>query len=1047
MRKRVFVSIYGAGKTSLLVFLLTLFVIPTMALAANGYTIHSVSINSKTMTVNVATKNDCKLFGALYEENGRMIEVNSVDVSASEDRREIQLDFSREIPSEGYGKAFLLNAETFQPLSESVSNTSGTFDSIAGDFVVEGGILGTDYTFEDGILSILSETAVTIRNSNPNIPTTNRIFVSDGVNANITLAGVNIDASDVDPGVIQFSYGRTQPDYNASALRIAEGSKGNVRITLASGKENYLQSGVNGAGLQKQSDQDSGMLTIDGSGKLTAKGGEYGAGIGASRSSAWNITINGGSVTAISGWGAAGIGGGYHHYSAGLASGNITINNGSVTAISTGYGAGIGGGDGGAAENITITGGTVTAEGRTGGAGIGGGSSGSYGQADARNINIFGGNVTATGGRWGAGVGSGWLGSCDGIQITGGSLLAQGGENAAGIGGCENDWGSCPVENLIINGNCAVFASGGFGVSHATTGASIGTGGGFSYDEESESDEYFNGAEMQNALSKGVVFCGLEGKIYGNVTLTSDITIPAGYTLTIPAGSSLTMTQGATLHNYGTIVRLGALVGNVSGNGDVLNSTRTRGQTGDFQVFGGAYGEDYSFSGGVLTILSGKPITIQTVSNEALGTSDVVQIADGVNANLTLDGVYIDAHEKNYAAIQASNRDLLLTIKGDNRLISGRTHAGVEQHGGALEINGSGNLVAYGGVDGGAGIGTACGDNASSIKISAANIIARGSGFRAEESADPIYASGIGAGAGGQNASIIIESGTIDATIGGAGGNVVINGGSINTRLGNSNEASIGGSGSYVTVNNGLVDSSITGDGIRVTINGGTVEGATKAIGGKAAEILITGGTVNMHGTVEGAAIGGVGSSVTITGGRVIANGGYAGIGSDSSTTYDPSVQASVEVTNSVTITGGVVVASGQTAQAGIGLPENSFENLVISGDCVIFANGGSYSSDIRAAAIGTRANTRNTPYTDGIEVPTDNWHGIVFRNKSGLMYGNSVSLHDDVTIPDGYTLILSAGQQLTIPNGVTLINRGVIQVDDTSCITGTVIGNQPVVG
>ena len=225
------------------------------------------------------------------------------------------------------------------------------------------------------------------------------------------------------------------------------------------------------------------------------------------------------------------------------------------------------------------------------------------------------------------------------------------------------------------------------------------------------------------------------------------------------------------------------------------------------------------------------------------------------------------------------------------------------------------------------------------------------------------------------------------------------------------------------------------------------MEGATKAIGGKAAEILITGGTVNMHGTVEGAAIGGVGSSVTITGGRVIANGGYAGIGSDSSTTYDPSVQASVEVTNSVTITGGVVVASGQTAQAGIGLPENSFENLVISGDCVIFANGGSYSSDIRAAAIGTRANTRNTPYTDGIEVPTDNWHGIVFRNKSGLMYGNSVSLHDDVTIPDGYTLILSAGQQLTIPNGVTLINRGVIQVDDTSCITGTVIGNQPVVG
>ena len=154
--------------------------------------------------------------------------------------------------------------------------------------------------------------------------------------------------------------------------------------------ESELHSGDKHAGVEKAN--DNGTLTITGSGKLSAYGGEGGAGIGgASGKPGNNITINGGTITASGkagdGWG-AGIGGGK-----GQGGSNITIRGGNVKAIPGAEAAGIGGGFKGKGTDISIEGGTVHAEsggGNGGTAAIGSGRVGGNGE----NIQITGGDIT-----------------------------------------------------------------------------------------------------------------------------------------------------------------------------------------------------------------------------------------------------------------------------------------------------------------------------------------------------------------------------------------------------------------------------------------------------------------------------------------------------------------------------------------------------------------------------------------------------------------------------------------------------------------------------
>ena len=155
-------------------------------------------------------------------------------------------------------------------------------------------------------------------------------------------------------------------------------------------------------------------LTIQGPGSLTANGrGTGGAGIGACSSSSLscgNIRIEGGSITAIGGTSAAGIGGGAYENC-----GDITITGGTITASGGAQGCGIGSGASRSCGDITISGGTITATGGDNASGIGSSTNGACG-----NILINGGTVTATATvSYGPGIGCGpHSSSCRSITIT-----------------------------------------------------------------------------------------------------------------------------------------------------------------------------------------------------------------------------------------------------------------------------------------------------------------------------------------------------------------------------------------------------------------------------------------------------------------------------------------------------------------------------------------------------------------------------------------------------------------------------------------------------
>lgn len=307
-----------------------------------------------------------------------------------------------------------------------------------------------------------------------------KVIAEEDATANVTLDGVNIDTSKTTSVI-----GRGQ-----AALR-TEGD-GDVNIELDG--DNYLKSSFasHAAGLNKG---NSGTLTINdenNNGKLEATGGYGGAGIGGGQhSSASDITITGGTITARGSNNGAGIGGGASDINGPYCNGsNITISGGDVTAIGSVYASGIGGGSIGSGSDITISGGKVTAKGGDqGGAGIGGGF-----WASGSDITISGGEVEATGGGLAAGIGGGNGGNGTDIEISGGKVTAKGGMSGAGIGGGCRGTGS----SITISGDAQVKAQGGTEYNENEEGAGAGIGnGGTSFEDEYENDILVDGAEVE----------------------------------------------------------------------------------------------------------------------------------------------------------------------------------------------------------------------------------------------------------------------------------------------------------------------------------------------------------------------------------------------------------------------------------------------------------------------------------------------------------------------------------------------------------------------
>ena len=391
---------------------------------------------------------------------------------------------------------------------------SGT---VIGPYTITGGMRNIDYKLESNILHIMSDIPITIANTNIGAASTVPIVVDANVDADITLAGVNI-----------------APTNNAAIdVSPATQSKANVVITIADDTVNTLKGADDYAALQKNGEyisENEGKLTIqgeaDGTGELNATGGSGGAGIGSWQSSlnggdsiTANVVIKGGNISAKGGSGAAGIGSG-RAIVRGKGSKSeatyIIFDGGTITATGGSNAAGIGsgygdhgdfgddgdyscnGGDGGdgsesVASHITINDGIITAYGGTNSAAIGsgnggdggdggdggggrdsGGNAGNGGESVASHITINDGIITAYGGTNSAAIGSGHGG--------------HGGNGGHGTyGGDGGDGGESVASHITINDGI-ITAYGG------TNSAAIGSGnGGDGGDGDNGVDRFYTG--------------------------------------------------------------------------------------------------------------------------------------------------------------------------------------------------------------------------------------------------------------------------------------------------------------------------------------------------------------------------------------------------------------------------------------------------------------------------------------------------------------------------------------------------------------------------
>lgn len=403
-------------------------------------------------------------------------------------------------------------------------------EDTSGGIAITGGQSGTDYTLNEGCLTIESSTPITVSGSEADF----RIVVAGGKTANLTLSDATVDMS----------------TSTFAAIDLEDGAKLNLTVS----GENTLKGGTKCAGI---SAPEGTTLSVSGSGTLNVFGGMYGAGIGGGTVTIANapyenafygvhagtIHISGGTVNATGGNWAAGIGGGAGREResgevAGGNGGNITISGGTVNA-SAGQGgihpvmgefggaAAIGGGGsvgykrGGAGGTITISGGTVNANSIKsddntigGGAAIGGGYRGNAG-----SIIISGGTIVAEAGFGAPGIGSGSF--CDEggvIKISDGSVTATGGKCAAGIGAGWTDYYGDANEIVISGGK--VSATGGDGVSHPTRG-SLGAGAGIGGGYRSEGSNVTISGGIVTATGGSIV--GIPDDSWGALTVPSAI--------------------------------------------------------------------------------------------------------------------------------------------------------------------------------------------------------------------------------------------------------------------------------------------------------------------------------------------------------------------------------------------------------------------------------------------------------------------------------------------------------------------------------------------
>ena len=192
--------------------------------------------------------------------------------------------------------------------------------------------------------------------------------------------------------------------------------------------------------------------------------------------------------------------------------------------------------------------------------------------------------------------------------------------------------------------------------------------------------------------------------------------------------------------------------------------------TGSLSVTGDTDKYSYDETEDKLTIMDGAELTISSAKgySEENPSATIIYVEKDANANLTLDGVYIDmsgtgdldarnAGKSPLLIEQDSTGDVTISIKGKNVLKAGVYCAAIQKNGervsvGQLTISGDGELVAVGGINA-AGIGGETRKSVAKISIQGGAIAVTGGA----------YAAAIGEGFTAMTASIVITGGSIRA--------------------------------------------------------------------------------------------------------------------------------------------------------------------------------------------------------------------------------------------------------------------------------------------
>ncbi|MCR5666233.1 MAG: leucine-rich repeat domain-containing protein [Eubacterium sp.] len=472
--------------------------------------------------------------------------------------------------------------------------TGGTSDGVATTIYVDYGHVifrtnSTDSTIKEVYYYTAADTTVTLQGLNGAEPdpdgyilTTSSENATDGF-ATVQSGTWNITINDMNLCKYTSASETIAPTYMGDPISVMSGASVNLTVLGT----NTLIGATNEPGIRVQNGASL-TITAKSTGTLNAYGKVKGAGIGGRYTEGFgDITINGGTVTAVGADGGAGIGGGGASTTSvsGYKYGTITINGGTVNASSVkenggNQGAGIGGGNaviysdgatyvGGGAGNIVINGGKVTAKGGYASAGIG---SGAYSASTSDKVTINGGTVTASA-KTGPGIGAGSSGVSVSVDINGGTISASS-NYGAGIGGGAYSTADVNIADAVVTASSKYCYALGSGYKFSGTDGALDIDGA-AYVKANSSGSNAISSSVSTSSWGGTVFLNKTGYVYGtSVLLPASVQVPSGYTLEIAAGHTLTVPKGITFTNNGTINLNGNLVvyGTFTNNGTLNNN-------------------------------------------------------------------------------------------------------------------------------------------------------------------------------------------------------------------------------------------------------------------------------------------------------------------------------------------------------------------------------------------------------------------------------------------------------------------------------------------